>query len=59
MYITVNCLVIKQFKEKKILCIIVDEKLTFKSYIEYTCIKATKSYDHLAAIFSKNSCQNL
>ena len=59
MQITVNGSVIKQFKEKKILGIVVDEKLTFKSYIEYTCIKARKSYDHLAAILSSKSCQNL
>ena len=41
---------IKQVKEKKMLGIIVDEKLTFKSHIEYICIKAKKSYGHLAAI---------
>ena len=48
--ITVNGSVIKQVKEEKILGIIVDEKLTFKSHIEYICTKARKSYGHLAAI---------
>ena len=41
---------LKQVKEKKILGIIVDEKLIFKSHIEYICIKARKSYGRLAAI---------
>ena len=48
--ITVNGSVLKQVKEKRILGIIVDEKLTFKSHIEYICTKARKSYWHLAAI---------
>ena len=41
---------LKQVKEKKILRIIVDEKLTFKSHVEYICTEARKSYGHLAAI---------
>ena len=41
---------LKQVKEKRILWIIVDQKLTFKSYIEYICTKARKSYGRLAAI---------
>ena len=41
---------IKQAKEKKILGIIVDEKLTFKSHIEYICTKASKSYDLVAIL---------
>ena len=40
---------LKQVKEKKILGIIVDEKLTFKSHIECICTKARKSYGRLAA----------
>ena len=48
--IIVNGSVLKQVKEKKILRIIVDEKLTFKSHIEYICTKARKSYGHIAAI---------
>ena len=48
--ITVNGSKIKQVKEKKMLGIIVDEKLTFKSHIEYICTKARKLYGHLAAI---------
>ena len=48
--ITVNASVIEQVKEKKILGTIVDEKLSFKSHIEYICTKARKSYGHLAAI---------
>ena len=47
---TVKSSVIKQVKQKKILGIIVDEKLTFKSYIEYICTKARKSYGRLVAI---------
>ena len=47
---TVNGSVLKQVKEKKILRIIVDEKLIFKSHIEYICTKARKSYGRLAAI---------
>ena len=47
---TVNCSVLKQVKEKKILRIIVDEKLTFKSHIEYICTKARQSYGRLAGI---------
>ena len=41
---------IKHVKEKKILSIIVDEKLTFKSHIKYICTKARGSYGRLAAI---------
>ena len=41
---------LKQVKEKKILEIIVDEKLTFKLNIEYICTKPRKSYGCLAAI---------
>ena len=41
---------LKQVKEKKILGIIVDKKLTFKSHIEYIYTKARKSYGRLAAI---------
>ena len=41
---------IKQVKEKKILGIILDEKLKFKSHIEYICTKAGKSYVPLSAI---------
>ena len=40
---------LKQVKEKKILGIIVDEKLTFKSHTECICTKARKSYGRLAA----------
>ena len=48
--ITVNDSVLEQVKEKRILGIIVDEKLAFKSHIEYNCTKARKSYGCLAAI---------
>ena len=47
--ITVNGSVIQQVKEKKIVGIVVDEKLTFKLHIEYICTKTRKSYGCLAA----------
>ena len=41
---------LKQVKEKKILGITADVKLTFKLHIEYICTKARKSYGCVAAI---------
>ena len=48
--ITVNGSVIKQVKEKKILGIIVDKKLKFKSHIEYLNTFVQKPGNHMVAL---------
>ena len=46
---TPNINTIKQVTNKRMLGVIIDEKLTFKDHIKYTCMQARKSYSQLAA----------
>ena len=49
MFIIINQTVITQVSEKRVLGVIIDEKLTFKSHINYISLQARKYFSFLEA----------